>query len=86
MESTYTVCGMTQPNSFTLYESNDHCWAKGGLPEGHYEVLFKKAKETDDFWKQEIKATVEHDGHGLHRSPINGIVKEVFINGELYKP
>lgn len=86
MENKFKVVGMSAPKSFTLYEQNDHCWAKDGLPEGHYESLFKKAKETDNFWKQEITATVEHDGKGVHNSPINGVVKEVFINGELYKP
>jgi hypothetical protein len=86
MESKYKVVGMSAPKSFTLYEQNDHCWAKDGLPKGYYESLFKKAKETDSFWKQEITATVEHDGKGVNNSPINGVVKEVFINGELYKP
>jgi len=86
MESTFIVCGMTAPGSFTLYEENDHYWAKNGLPEGYYESLLKTAKDTDGFWKQEIKATVEYEGNGVHNSPINGIVKEIFINGKLYEP
>lgn len=86
MEYNYKVVGLSAPKSFTLYESNDHCWAKDGLPEGYYESLFKKAKGSDTFWKQEIIATVECDGTGVHNSPINGVVKEVFINGESYKP
>jgi hypothetical protein len=81
----YKVVGMSAPKSFTLFETNDHCWAKDGLPNRYYESLFKKAKETEDFWKQEIIATVECEETGVHNSPINGIVKEVFINGELFK-
>ena len=86
MESNYKVVGLSAPKSFTLFESNDHCWAKDGLPEGYYEALFKEAKGSDTFWKQEITATVEHEGKGVHNAPINGVVKEVFINGEFYKP
>lgn len=86
MQIKYKVVGMSAPKSFTLFESNDHCWAKDGLPDGQYKALFKKAKDTDDFWKQEIVATVECEATGVHNSPINGIVKEVFINGELFKP
>jgi hypothetical protein len=86
MRIKYKVCGLSAPKSFTLFESNDHCWAKDGLPDGQYETLFKKAKGTDNFWKQEIIASVECDETGVHNSPINGVVKEVFINGELFKP
>lgn len=85
-EIDYKVVGMSAPKSFTLYESDDHCWATDGLPAGYYEALFKKAKDTDDFWKQEITATVECEGTGLHNAPINGVVKGIFINGELYHP
>lgn len=86
MELTFTVVGMSAPKSFTLYESDDHCWAKDGLPDGYYESLFKEAKGSDTFWKQKITATVECDGTGVHNSPINGVVKEIFINGERYNP
>lgn len=86
MEINYKVVGMSAPKSFTLYESNDHCWATDGLPEGYYEILFIRAKNTHDFWKQEITDTVECEGTGVHNSPINGVVKEIFINGESFKP
>lgn len=86
MQRIYKVEGMSAPKSFTLFEQNDHCWATDGLPEGHYEALFKKAKSEDDFWKQQIRANVECDGFGVHNSPINGVVKEIFINGNLYVP
>jgi hypothetical protein len=86
MQLSYKVVGMSAPRSFTLFESNDHCWAKDGLSDGHYEALFKRAKNEDNFWKQEITSTVECEGTGVHNSPINGLVKEIFINGELFKP
>lgn len=86
MEITCKVVGLSAPKSFTLFESNDHCWAKDGLPDGYYEELFKEAKDSDTFWKQEVTATVECEGTGVHNSPINGFVKEIFINGESYKP
>lgn len=85
MQIKYKVVGMSAPKSFTLFESNDHCWAKDGLPDGQYEALFRKAKGSYDFWKQEITATVECEATGVHNSPINGVVKEIFINGELFK-
>lgn len=85
MNIIYKLVGMSAPKSFTLFESNDHCWAKDGLPNGQYEALFNKAKNEDNFWKQEITATVECEGTGVHNSPINGHVKEIFINGELFK-
>jgi hypothetical protein len=85
MQKNYTVVGMSAPKSFTFYEQDDHCWAIDGLPNGYYETLFKQAKESDTFWKQKITATVECEGSGVHNSPINGVVKEIFINGELYK-
>lgn len=75
MQIKYKVVGMSAPKSFTLFESNDHCWAKDGLPEGQYKALFT-----------EITATVECESKGIHNSPINGMVKEVFINGLLFKP
>jgi hypothetical protein len=56
------------------------------LPEGYYESLFKQAKGSDTFWKQDVTAIVECEGVGLHNSPINGVVKEVFIDGKPYKP
>lgn len=77
---TFKVVGLSAPASFTLYESDDHCWAKSGLPEEKYKELFNMAKKDDNFWKQDVIATVEYDDLGVHNSPINGIVINVTIN------
>lgn len=76
----FKVVGLSAPASFTLFHENDHCWAKSGLLEGKYKELFNWAKTDDGFWKQEVTAVVECDGFGVHGSPINGVVTEIYIN------
>ena len=80
MIKTFKVVGLTRPASFTLYEQNDHCWAKSGLDGKEFDELFRKADNTDDFWKQDVTATVECDGVCLHGAPINGVVTQVSVN------
>lgn len=78
-EKYYKVVGMSAPKSLTLFEQNDHCWAKSGLTDEKYNQLFNWAKNDEGFWKQEITALVECDGFGVHGSPINGIVLSIDI-------
>ena len=80
MEKLYTVVGMTLPASFTLFDTDDHCWAKSGLTDEHFKELFNRAKNEDRFWKDHlVTAMVECDDLGVHNSPINGVVKQIFI-------
>ena len=80
MQHGFKIIGMSDPKSFTCEDNAGSCfWAENGLPEGEYEKLFDKAKNSDNFWKQTVRGLIEFDSFGVNGSAIKGKVISVTI-------
>ena len=72
----FKVCGLNMNKAaFTLFENNTHEWVEDGLPDGHFNLLFKEAKGSDTFWKQDVTVDVT-----------DGFATKVYINGKQWGP
>jgi len=64
MKSDFRLIGLSKKKSFTCtgLHNEEIFWPEVGISQDAFDLLWDKAKDTDDFWEQKWIAEIQHDG------------------------